>query len=95
VITRVTGFGQTGPYSARAGFGSIGEAMGGIRHVTGDPDRPPSRAGISLGDSLAATHACLGTLVAPPRARGRRALRHAQRAWRRREIERRSAAGVI
>jgi formyl-CoA transferase len=64
VITRVTGFGQTGPYSARAGFGSIGEAMGGIRHVTGDPDRPPSRAGISLGDSLAATHACLGTLVA-------------------------------
>jgi formyl-CoA transferase len=64
VITRVTGFGQTGPYATRAGFGSIGEAMGGIRHVTGDPDRPPSRAGISLGDSLAATHACLGTLVA-------------------------------
>ena len=64
IITRVTGFGQTGPYSARAGYGSIGEAMGGIRYVTGDPDRPPARAGISLGDSLAATFACLGTLVA-------------------------------
>lgn len=64
IITRVTGFGQTGPYAPRAGYGSIGEAMGGIRHVTGDPDRPPSRAGISLGDSLAATHACIGTLVA-------------------------------
>ncbi len=64
VVTRVTGFGQTGPYAARAGYGSIGEAMGGIRYVTGDPDRPPARAGISLGDSLAATFACLGTLVA-------------------------------
>ncbi|WP_176558790.1 CaiB/BaiF CoA-transferase family protein [Micromonospora sp. WMMA1996] len=64
VITRVTGFGQTGPYSSRAGYGSIGEAMGGIRYVTGDPDRPPARAGVSLGDSLAATFACLGTLVA-------------------------------
>lgn len=64
VVTRVTGFGQTGPYAERAGYGSIGEAMGGIRYVTGDPDRPPSRAGISLGDSLAATFACLGTLVA-------------------------------
>jgi formyl-CoA transferase len=64
VVTRVTGFGQTGPYAARAGYGSIGEAMGGIRYVTGDPDRPPARAGVSLGDSLAATFACLGTLVA-------------------------------
>ncbi|WP_370326656.1 CaiB/BaiF CoA transferase family protein [Euzebya sp.] len=64
VVTRVTGFGQTGPYSPRAGYGSIGEAMGGIRHVIGEPDRPPARAGISLGDSLAATFACLGTLVA-------------------------------
>ncbi|MEO6996534.1 MAG: CoA transferase [Terracoccus sp.] len=64
IVTRVTGFGQTGPYAARAGYGSIGEAMGGIRYVTGDPDRPPARAGISLGDSLAATFACLGTLVA-------------------------------
>lgn len=64
IITRVTGFGQSGPYSARAGFGSIGEAMGGIRYVTGDPDRPPARTGVSLGDSLAATFAALGTLVA-------------------------------
>jgi len=64
VITRVTGFGQDGPYSQRAGYGSIGEAMGGIRYITGDPDRAPSRTGVSLGDSLAATFACLGTLVA-------------------------------
>jgi formyl-CoA transferase len=64
VVTRVTGFGQSGPYAPRAGYGSIGEAMGGIRYVTGDPDRQPSRAGVSLGDSLAATYAALGTLVA-------------------------------
>jgi len=64
IITRVSGFGQTGPYAPRAGYGSVGEAMGGIRYVTGDPDRNPSRAGISLGDSLAATFACVGTLVA-------------------------------
>jgi succinyl-CoA---D-citramalate CoA-transferase len=64
IITRVTGYGQTGPYSGRAGFGSIGEAMGGIRYVMGDPGGPPVRAGISLGDSLAAVYACLGTLVA-------------------------------
>jgi formyl-CoA transferase len=64
VITRVSGFGQTGPYASRAGYGSIGEAMGGIRYVTGDPSRPPSRTGISLGDSLAAVFAAVGTLVA-------------------------------
>ncbi|GAA1584960.1 CoA transferase [Actinomadura kijaniata] len=64
IITRVTGYGQDGPYAPRAGFGSIGEAMGGIRYVTGDPDRPPSRTGISLGDELAGTFAALGTLVA-------------------------------
>jgi formyl-CoA transferase len=64
IVTRVTGYGQNGPYAPRAGFGAIGEAMGGIRYVTGSPDRPPSRAGISLGDSLAATFATLGTLVA-------------------------------
>ncbi|MGF1662815.1 MAG: CaiB/BaiF CoA transferase family protein [Kineosporiaceae bacterium] len=64
VVTRVTGFGQSGPYSPRAGYGSIGEAMGGLRHVVGDPDRPPARAGISIGDSLAATFATIGTLVA-------------------------------
>ncbi|WP_067822971.1 CaiB/BaiF CoA transferase family protein [Actinomadura kijaniata] len=64
VVTRVTGYGQDGPYAPRAGFGSVGEAMGGIRYVTGDPDRPPSRTGISLGDELAGTFAALGTLVA-------------------------------
>ncbi|MEV6968258.1 CoA transferase [Hamadaea sp. NPDC051192] len=64
ILVRVTGYGQTGPYAPRAGFGSIGEAMGGIRHVTGEPDRAPSRAGISLGDSLAATYAAYGTLAA-------------------------------
>ncbi|GIE94453.1 CaiB/BaiF CoA transferase family protein [Paractinoplanes rishiriensis] len=64
IVTRVTGYGQTGPYASRAGFGSIGEAMGGIRYVMGDPDRAPVRAGISLGDSLAATYACIGTLIA-------------------------------
>jgi formyl-CoA transferase len=64
VITRVTGFGQTGPYASQAGYGVIGEAMGGIRYVTGSPDHSPSRSGVSLGDSLAATFAALGTLVA-------------------------------
>jgi formyl-CoA transferase len=64
VVTRVTGFGQDGPYASRAGFGSIGEAMGGIRYVTGSQDEPPSRAGISLGDSLAAMYATIGTLTA-------------------------------
>ncbi|MGH3732015.1 MAG: CaiB/BaiF CoA transferase family protein [Acidimicrobiales bacterium] len=64
VVTRVTGYGQTGPYALRAGFGSIGEAMGGIRYVTGDPNSQPARVGISLGDQLAATFAALGTLVA-------------------------------
>ena len=64
VIVRVTGFGQTGPYSPRAGYGSIGEAMGGLRYVTGDPDRDPSRTGISIGDSLAGTYAALGALAA-------------------------------
>jgi formyl-CoA transferase len=64
VLVRVSGYGQTGPYAPRPGYASIGEAMGGLRHVLGDPDRPPSRAGISLGDSLAATFACMGALTA-------------------------------
>jgi formyl-CoA transferase len=64
VIVRVTGFGQTGPYSSQPGYGAIGEAMGGLRHVVGDPDGPPARTGISIGDSLAATYGCLGALVA-------------------------------
>ena len=64
VVIRVSGFGQTGPYAKRAGYGAIGEAMGGLRYTTGDPSLPPSRAGISIGDSLAATHACLGGMMA-------------------------------
>jgi formyl-CoA transferase len=64
VMARVSGFGQTGPYSQRAGYGLIGEAMGGLRHVTGEPDRPPARAGISIGDSLAAMHAVMGVTMA-------------------------------
>jgi formyl-CoA transferase len=64
IMVRVSGYGQTGPYAHRAGFGSIGEAMGGLRHVVGDPTTPPSRMGISIGDSLAATYAALGALMA-------------------------------
>ncbi len=64
IVTHVSGFGQTGPRASEAGFGSIGEAVGGIRHTTGDPDRPPARAGVSLGDSLAAMFAVIGTLAA-------------------------------
>ena len=64
VMVRVSGYGQTGPYREQAGFGSIGEAMGGIRHVTGFPDQPPPRTGISLGDSLAATFGALGAMTA-------------------------------
>jgi formyl-CoA transferase len=64
VMARVSGFGQTGPYSERAGYGLIGEAMGGLRYVTGEPDRPPARAGISIGDSLTALHAVIGVMMA-------------------------------
>jgi formyl-CoA transferase len=64
VMTRVSGYGQDGPYASRAGYGGIGEAMGGLRYIVGDPARPPSRVGISIGDSLAALFACIGTLAA-------------------------------
>ncbi len=64
VLVHVSGFGQTGPRSAEPGFGSIGEAMGGIRHTTGEPDRPPARTGVSIGDSLAGLFAVIGTLAA-------------------------------
>ncbi len=64
VILRVTGFGQTGPMSKEAGYGAVGEAMGGLRYVTGNPDRMPSRAGVSIGDTLAATFGTLGALMA-------------------------------
>ncbi|MDX2141854.1 MAG: CoA transferase [Rhodospirillaceae bacterium] len=64
IMIRVSGYGQTGPYAKRPGYGAIGEAMGGLRYVIGDPDRRPPRVGISIGDSLAATYACLGGLMA-------------------------------
>lgn len=64
IIVRVSGYGQTGPYASRAGFGGIGEAMGGWRYIVGDPDRAPSRVGLSIGDTLAATYGCLGALAA-------------------------------
>jgi formyl-CoA transferase len=64
VMARVSGFGQTGPMASRAGYALIGEAMGGLRHITGEPDRPPARAGISVGDSLSGIHAALGCLMA-------------------------------
>jgi formyl-CoA transferase len=64
IMVRVSGFGQTGPYAGRAGFGAVGEAMGGLRYVVGNPDSPPSRVGISIGDTLAATYAALGAVMA-------------------------------
>lgn len=64
IIARMSGYGQTGPYSERAGFGGIGEAMGGWRYIVGEPDRPPSRMGVSIGDTLTATYGCMGVLAA-------------------------------
>ncbi|WP_420597155.1 CaiB/BaiF CoA transferase family protein [Deinococcus sp.] len=64
VIVRVSGYGQTGPYRERAGFGSIGEAVGGLRALSGEPGRPPVRVGISLGDMLAGTLGALGAMIA-------------------------------
>jgi len=64
IMIRVSGYGQTGPYSKRAGYAAIGEAMGGMRYLCGEPDRQPSRAGLSIGDTLAATFACNGALAA-------------------------------
>ena len=64
IIARMSGYGQTGPYASRAGFGGIGEAMGGWRYIVGEPDRAPSRMGISIGDTLTATYGCMGVLAA-------------------------------
>lgn len=64
IVVRVSGYGQTGPYSARAGFGGIGEAMGGWRGIVGYPELPPARMGVSIGDTLAATYGCMGALAA-------------------------------
>lgn len=62
-LVRISGYGQTGPYRDRPGFGAIGEAMGGIRYTTGEPDGAPARVGVSLGDSLASLHAVIGALM--------------------------------
>lgn len=69
VMVRVSGYGQSGPLSEQAGFGSIAEAFGGIRHTTGFPDRPPTRTGVSLGDALASLFAVVGALAALHHAR--------------------------
>jgi succinyl-CoA---D-citramalate CoA-transferase len=73
ILVRVTGYGQTGPYRDKAGFGAIGEAMGGLRYLTGEAGRPPVRVGVSLGDAMAATMGCIGTLLALYARDGRQA----------------------
>lgn len=64
IMVCISGYGQDGPYHDRAGFGSVGEAMGGIRHLTGYPDLPPTRAGISIGDSIAALYVVMSSMMA-------------------------------
>ncbi|MCC7327328.1 MAG: CoA transferase [Burkholderiales bacterium] len=64
IMVRISGYGQTGPYAQRPGFGVIGEAMGGLRYVTGTPDRPPARTGISIGDTLSALYGVIGAMFA-------------------------------
>jgi formyl-CoA transferase len=64
VMVRLSGYGQTGPYRDRPGFGAIAESMGGLRYVTGYPDRAPVRVGVSIGDSIAALHGVIGALMA-------------------------------
>jgi len=64
ILVRISGYGQTGPYRERPGFGAIGEAMGGLRHVTGFPGRPPVRPNLSIGDTIASLHGVMGALLA-------------------------------
>ncbi|MEJ8827135.1 CoA transferase [Variovorax humicola] len=64
IMLRISGYGQTGPYRDKPGFGVLGEAMGGLRHLTGEPGRVPVRVGVSLGDTLAALHGVIGVLTA-------------------------------
>jgi formyl-CoA transferase len=64
ILVRISGYGQTGPYRERPGFAAIGEAMGGLRYITGFPDRPPVRPNLSVGDSLASLHGVIGALLA-------------------------------
>jgi len=64
IMVRISGYGQDGPYSQKPGFGSIGESIGGIRYLTGYPDRPPTRVGISLGDSVSSLYAVMSSMMA-------------------------------
>jgi len=64
IMVRISGFGQTGPYSARPGFGVIAEAMSGLRHITGDPDRPPARVGVQLTDYVTGLYGAFGAMLA-------------------------------
>ena len=64
IMLRISGFGQTGPYAGKPGFGVLGEAMGGLRHLTAEPGRVPVRVGVSIGDTLAALHGVIGVLMA-------------------------------
>ncbi len=64
IVLRISGYGQTGPYRNRPGFGVVGEAMGGLRHLTAEPGRVPVRVGVSIGDTLSALHGVIGILLA-------------------------------
>lgn len=64
VLVRISGFGQSGPYRSRAGYGVVAEAMAGVRHMTGDPDRPPSRVGVAMTDQLTAVYAAFAAMMA-------------------------------
>jgi crotonobetainyl-CoA:carnitine CoA-transferase CaiB-like acyl-CoA transferase len=64
IMIRISGYGQDGPYRDKPGFGSIGEAMGGLRYLTGYPDRPPTRVGVSIGDSISSLYAVIGAMMA-------------------------------
>jgi formyl-CoA transferase len=64
VMLRLSGFGQTGPMRDQAGFGAIGESMGGLRYITGFPDRPPVRSNLSIGDAIASLHGVIGAMMA-------------------------------
>ena len=77
IMTRISGYGQTGPYKEKAGFGSVAEAIGGLRYLTGYPDLPPVRVGIALGDLIAGLYAVIGTLISL-RARDNHPLKNGQ-----------------
>ena len=77
IMTRISGYGQTGPYRDKVGFGSVAESMGGLRYLTGFPDRPPVRVGLAIGDSISGLYAVIGTLMAL-RARDTDPLRRGQ-----------------